>query len=424
MGKRFVVAAFEQFQIEAQQRPAGGHALRKRRREALHRLPATVGDELHARGPEIGVDRGEKAKPQHGASPAEEDHGVGSKHRPGGKPPVDAPHLASRREEEMGSEARKRLGIDPEGGAARIEEPQARHPRSLLRGDEKGAKMARLCLWSLGRRFVNRAVGIAAAIEDERHVCAAPRLAAGPAGPIHRRQVHQERLVFRAAAFPGDADARRLPHPVGDPLPGALPCPLHDRARREGDDILEEAPRRLPAAGRPEVMEAVARGPRQPPGPLGPRRHRQPTGVDKMLVGIAAAKEPVVVAGMGASEALGDREPVAGGASPDIPKRPLRLGTRLPRRGMIGDQRQRIEIDAEIRRRDKLRHPVCFREGPPLPPRCLPFGDYFGAGEIAEGEEIPGMGEEDVRVARLDTAAADCRQGVTGHRVDKLAAAG
>ena len=143
-----------------------------------------------------------------------------------------------------------------------------------------------------------------------------------------------------------------------------------------------------------------------------------------MLVGIAAAEEPVVVASMGASEALGDREPVAGGASPDIPERRLRLGARLPRRGMVGDQRQRIEIDAEIRRRDKLRHPARPCEGEPLPPRSLPFCDGVGPGEITEGKEIPSVGEEDVRVARLDAAAADGDECVAGHRVDQLPAAG
>ena len=284
--------------------------------------------------------------------------------------------------------------------------------------------MARLCLRSRGRRFVNRAVGIPPAIEDEGHVCSAPRLAVGPAGPAERRQVHHERFVFRTAAFPGDPDARGLPHPVGDPLPGALPRALDNGARRKGDDILEEAPRRLPPAGGAKVMEAVARGPRQPPSPFGAWRHGQPASLDEMFVGVATAEEPVVVTGMGAGEALRDREPVAGGASPEIPERPLRLGTRLPRRSMIGDQRQGIEIDAEIGRRHKLRHPARLRERQPLPPRRLPLGDGVGTGKVAEGKEIPGVGEEDVRVARLDAAAANRREGVARHRVDQLAAAG
>ena len=107
----------------------------------------------------------------------------------------------------MGSETGERLRIDPERRAAWIEQPQGRHARALLRGDKKGAEVARLRLRRLNRRFVNRAVGIAAAIEDERHVCAAPRLACGLRAPAERREVHHERLVFRTAAFPGDADA-------------------------------------------------------------------------------------------------------------------------------------------------------------------------------------------------------------------------
>ena len=324
----------------------------------------------------------------------------------------------------MGGKAREEERIDPERGATRIEQPQACHARALLRRDKIGAEMARLCLRSRGRRFVNRAVGIPPAIEDERHVCSAPRLACGLRAPAERREVHHERLVFRTAAFPGDPDARGLPHPVGDPLPGTLPRALDNEARRHGDDILEEAPRRLPAAGGAEVMEAVARRPRQPPGSLGARRHCQPAGLDQMLVGVAAAEEPVVIAGMGAGEALGDGEPVAGSAPPEIAERPLRLGACLPRRGVIGNERQGIEINAEIGRRHKLGHAVRLREGEPLAPRGLPLGDGVGPGEIPEGEEVPSVRQEDVRVARLDTAAADRREGVAGHAVDQLTAAG
>ena len=171
-------------------------------------------------------------------------------------------------------------------------------------------------------------------------------------------------------------------------------------------------------------MEAVARRPRQPPGPLGPCRHCQPAGLDQMLVGVAAAEEPVVIAGMGAGEALGDGEPVAGSAPPEIAERPLRLGACLPRRGVIGNEREGIEINAEIGRRHKLGHAVRLREGEPLAPRGLPLGDGVGPGEIPEGEEVPSVRQADVRVARLDTAAADRREGVAGHHVDQLAAAG
>ena len=141
-----------------------------------------------------------------------------------------------------------------------------------------------------------------------------------------------------------------------------------------------------------------------------------------MLVGVTAAVEVVVVASVRPREPLRWAKPVGGSAPPRIAEHGVGLNAGVDRGGMIGDQGERVERNAEVGRTEKLRQAVCPGEIPPLPPGGLTLLPCIGFGEIAKREEVPDPHQPDIRMARLHRMAADRYHRVARHRFEQFAA--
>ena len=314
----------------------------------------------------------------------------------------------------MGAEAGELGGIDTEKWLCRVEEPCGGDPRAPLRRDEKRPQVMGLRLPTVADELLAAAVGIVAAIDDERHV--------GRVAPTGK--MDGKRLVLRPAAFAGDADGHRS----ADVIRGAGPRlgvePLHHETRRSIRDRRAQVGGWIPAAVVAKHIQVFARRLREPAGRFARNPIREPSRLVQMLVEIAAAEEIVVVAAVGAGEPFGRREPVGRDAGPEKPEHRLGLPADRMVVGVAGDQAEAVEIDAMVGRARVFGDAVAADVAEPLGPQFLPAAPGLRITQSPQGEMIPDLQQEDVRIARLHGISVECGGCVMVHRVEQIARRG
>ena len=228
----------------------------------------------------------------------------------------------------------------------------------------------------------------------------------------HRRttvagELYGERLIVVGLARAAGADGEVLRHPMRRRHAGAGTPTLDDFARQECAEPVRPFLRGQPGA----------RGGLGAEG-LGLHR-RDPTIGRELVVGRADALEEVVVAAMGAAQALAGLEPVHRHLCPEqAQQRPARLLV-LRVAGQLHQLDGAVHVDAGVGRAVVFRDPVRARVGQEL----LEVGaalcrQLLVAEVLPEQDQVAGLHQEDVRIVWADALQQAALGGVRQERLE------